>query len=704
MKLNYFKSIALAIPFLAVNVFAFDEFFGNFTRVELFEHIDFTVPNLKIKLSDYDYKTLFLSYQCKKDATPGFLKKNEECYRAPYIDYCYAIERATKKNYLDKSKITDPNDLKLVEDSISRTHQMTYEEFKNIVEKYSSLAIEEILSLPYGLISYPEKYFEARDKAGLVFEIEGEETKEFQKVKFKVGGRSTRFFSKIGYNINIKDENDLYGARNLRLRAVTVDPSFLRDKMAYDLHNRIDLPCISANYVKLYINDVFMGLYLLRDAYKPQWIESYFGEKDTKHLYTCSNQYSDHGNDFFKCINDDDSVQDDQEFKNFLKKLENSKTRKDIEEFFDVKTFIRLQAARYLYGSLDHITGENNNVLYMYHNTVSGKDLWIPLIYDFDMNFGNFQKPNPKRTFEEEIIEVKTNPLYKLLKVDSNSKELIGYMDEIMRSSFNPEVLLERIDQLKNFIDPYVKEDRTPGENGRLPGRFDIGINRSQDLFTYDDFLNNSEFTTLVTHQYENDFTDEHETTTALGLKQWVIERFRFACEHYNIDCSYAKDFLESPYANTYKVDTVLREQHNKGCKGTGYGCCVFKDTIIETIDGSGKWGHEGGEWCLMNFPDGDPAYDENCWALAEGYPCCKNEFTEIIYTSDRTGYSWGKENDDWCGITDLQKERPKRCPISGTYKCCQACDVVYTDDYKWGFENNDWCLTPYHCEGETTH
>ncbi|KAG4091434.1 coth-domain-containing protein [Neocallimastix lanati (nom. inval.)] len=701
MKLNLFKSLAIALPLVAVNlkkIAAEDAFFGNVSRVDLFEHIDFRVPTIRVELTDVDYKNLFWGYECFRDETPGFLKRNEHCFTAPYVDLNYATRRTFyDKEFIKMSAITNSTDLEIVQSTIDQKHNITLQEFESIITTYSNFTLEEIFSLPYKLALPSEKYFEAQDTAKMTFELD-DEVKKFEKVKFKIGGRSTKFFAKLGYNINIKN-GLLYGAKDLRLRPVVVDPSFLRDKLAYDLHNKIELPCISANYARLYINDTFMGLYLLRDAYKAQWVENTFGEKSTKHLYTCSNDYKDKGNDFFKCVNDDEDITEDEDMKIFLKKLENSKDRKDLEEFFDVKSFIRLQAARYLFGSFDHVTGENNNMLYMYHDVSSGRDLWIPLIYDFDMNFGNFRKPSTNRTFDEEIFE-KKNPLYTMLNLNNNSEELISIMDEIMRTSFNPNILLPRIDQLRTFIEPYVKEDRTPGENGLFPGRFNIGVGRAHDSFTYEDFLTNTEFTTIKARRYINDFTDKYEEDTCLGLKQWVIERFKFACSYYKLDCSYADAILNSPYGSGYELKETVRSRKNEGCKGTGYGCCVFKNTIVETVDESGKWGHEGNEWCLVVLEEEEePIYDENCWSLADGYPCCRKETTKIEYVSKSSGKEWGLENGDWCGITDRQRNRQKTCPINESYSCCKKCDVIYTDEYKWGVEGGDWCIIPYSCD-----
>ncbi|OUM63081.1 Non-catalytic module family DOC2, partial [Piromyces sp. E2] len=82
------------------------------------------------------------------------------------------------------------------------------------------------------------------------------------------------------------------------------------------------------------------------------------------------------------------------------------------------------------------------------------------------------------------------------------------------------------------------------------------------------------------------------------------------------------------------------------------------------------------------------------CWATRYGYPCCKNRDTELIYYSKTAGKYYGVENDEWCGITDLQI-----CPSGHLYKCCSDCNVVYTDTEEWGIENDDWCSIPHSCK-----
>lgn len=436
-----------------------------------------------------------------------------------------------------------------------------------------------------------------------------------------------------------------------------------------------------------------MGFYLLRDAFKSHWVERNFGEKGTKHLYSCDHSYGD--NLFFNCVNDDTEVQDD-DWKGFLKQLEKAKTREDLEKFFDVDTYVRWQVSRYLFGSWDHNTHSHNNVVYMLHNEEKHNDLWIPLLYDFDMNFGHRKVANTTKTFEEEVVDP-TNPLYRLIGLNDQSEELRTVMDDIMRKAFNPALLLPRIDQMRTFLEEYVREDRTVGENGFKPGRFDRTARFAEETFDYDAFLENSEFTTITVKQIFGD--ESYSSYNILGLKTWVIERFQFACKTYNLDCSYAKEFLDSPYALEHINTKKTYEDREYGCNGTSYSCCILTTTVI-TTDSSGKWGIEGNQWCLIkeDKSESEKPVSGECWAKAQGYKCCEKASTTSIYTDDQ-GKEWGVEKNEWCGIITDTAANEKQCPQSDKYPCCSGCTVVYTDTTKWGVENGSWCSIPNSCE-----
>jgi len=475
--------------------------------------------------------------------------------------------------------------------------------------------------------------------------------------------------------------------KHLRFRSEVVDPTFMRDKLAYDLHRIIGLNTLTANYCKLYINDIYMGVFLIRDAFKNSWVEMYYGEKDTTHLYKSIDVSEDKDkNPFFNCENEDENITEDPDWDEFLQQLANAKSRKDLEEFFDVEGYIKSQVARYLFGSWDHTTNKQNSYLYRSIDKETGKYKWLYFLYDFDFNFGGKNGAYIEKTFDEEIVD-ETNPLYSLLNINGESQEIRNLMEEFMRKVFNPETLLIRIDQLKAFLDPYVYEDRTPDENGNRPGRFSRMVRRVEDTFNYNDFLTNSEFTTVKTIQHYDDSGSESHHAY-LGLKQWMIERFVYICKTYDLDCSFSEEFLSSPYVKSYKdVDSEIHEERYHGCHGDYHYCCVFSDVVYD--DGT-PYGMENGRYCIVDYSS---KVSGDCFSQALGYPCCSNPNTSVKAT-DKDG-EWGIENNAWCGINDIQK---CKAAIKG-YSCCSQCKVKYTDnDGDWGVENNQWCSIPYTC------
>ncbi|ORX84647.1 hypothetical protein BCR32DRAFT_291187 [Anaeromyces robustus] len=687
------KTLSLAALLInAKQAFAEDDLLSITSRPKLFEMTDFNVPTFKVKINENDYNNLFLVMRCEMDTHPSYLKRNDDCYTAPWVDLNYALKRAYNKNYLDIQAIKNyGKDIDFINSVVEgKAQNITLAEFEDIVNKYSTLTLEEILSQPYNLAPVPSgkpygNNFET-DNASMTFELNGEVT-EVPNIKFSVGGRSSKDNSKLSYNINIKN-GLLFETKNIRLRADSIDPTYIREKLAYDFHKLFELPTINANYARLYINDEFMGFYILRDAIKPKWIQDNFGEKNTKNIYKCHESAVQ----LFKCENDDEKITDNSDFEEFIEKLQNVKSREELEEFFDVKTFIRWQAARYLFGSLDHDKGKNT-VLYMFHN--ENKKIWVPLHYDFDMNFGNYKIPNAKRTFTEEIAN-KSNPLYpiyKLLNLDNNNnEELISIMNDMVTSYYNPFIVFPRIDKIKRFIADYVYEDHTPLEDGHLPGRFAIPRAKGGDFFTYEDFEDNTEFVTIKNTIYVDDISGVTAETIAIGLKHWLIERFKFSCSTYKLNCSYMDSLFNSPYFSEYEVEERSSKYHNGGCKGSGYACCKFNTTTVTTTDYTGKWGIEGLRYCLIDEDaEANKAKEEekmstttkegNCPTLIrKGYPCCTKKTSNVNYIS-KNGDQYGYENNKWCGITTIQ------CPNFGSVRCCEHCKIISSENGHWGIE-----------------
>ncbi|ORX49111.1 coth-domain-containing protein [Hesseltinella vesiculosa] len=108
---------------------------------------------------------------------------------------------------------------------------------------------------------------------------------EFQNLGLELSGRSTRYFTKLSYNINLPKGGKLDGYKKLKLRACGADPSYMREKLAYDMLSSAGRPGSRASYVRLIINDRPIGLFLLIERFDDHWMANEFGAGNKKYKY-----------------------------------------------------------------------------------------------------------------------------------------------------------------------------------------------------------------------------------------------------------------------------------------------------------------------------------------------------------------------------------------------------------------------------------
>lgn len=74
----------------------------------------------------------------------------------------------------------------------------------------------------------------------------------FNNVKIELSGQTSRLFKKLSYSVNIgKDsENLLNGYRKFKLRSCATDPSYLREKMVYDILDAAQVPTAKSSYIR----------------------------------------------------------------------------------------------------------------------------------------------------------------------------------------------------------------------------------------------------------------------------------------------------------------------------------------------------------------------------------------------------------------------------------------------------------------------
>ncbi|KAG4107915.1 hypothetical protein H8356DRAFT_973503 [Neocallimastix lanati (nom. inval.)] len=631
-------------------------FFEGFQRPELFEITELNMPTIRLNIDDEAYNRFQLTYKCMYDTHPLNDIENEDCYSASWNKYNEILESLVTDNIVDTSKLTIEQ-----QDLINNKQEISYDDFKSIITAASSLPMKEIFS-QRNLYAYIPLFEEK--KASLEFTLNGE-TIVKEKVKITVGGKYTQNFEKPQFNVNIKDDS-LYGIKHLRLRSEVIDPSFLRSKLGSDLTTVLGFPSNHATYSKVFLNNDDMGLYLLRDAIKANWVEYNFGVANTTSLYTCDLMYGD--SLFYNCVNEE-TEEKDEDITNFSNQIENAKTVEELDQFFDTDLYIKWQAYKYLTGSWDHVTNQHNQYLY------KDGDKWLDILYDFDSDLGAYKIPVPAQTFSEESLEMDF-PIYKLIGLNDNHPKLVEYIKEMVTTYFNPVKVFPHIDELVEYLYPYVVEDRTPEDDPTArPGHYLRSDHKIENGFTADDFLKNSEFTNIFLNKYYTE--TNYDVDEIFGVKRWIIERFRFVCTLYSIDCSFASEYLEGgsfEIPNTESTDVVL-EEHKEGCSSSGYICCRTTDCEVVSSDEAGDWCMEGNLWCLIsknrlmdkkiaeeNSSAANPSTnDGECWSLAEGYPCCQH--ATKVENIDEQGRKWSVENDDWCGI--IEQEVPQSAAVS---------------------------------------
>jgi len=531
--------------------------------------------------------------------------------------------------------------------------------------------------------------------ATMIVNINGTQ-KSFDKVTFKIGGSSSRSYARQAFNLKIRGKDDLYGRKQFRIRSDAREATYLRSKLACDMHNRLGLTSISANYITLYVNNEYWGFYVLMDSPKLTWAEIEYGDKDSTHLYKCKSGGLALSSNNSNCENENEEVTDQTDWRNFISSLDRANSASEADNIFEVDQFLYEMAYEYLVGSWDHYlnTGHNFSV-YKKPDNYGGK--WIMIHYDFDGDFGQdvcavefagsvkADKDYPSWSFDDWCTK-NTHLLEILIQKDRTRFNKV--MKRFVEEAFNPDVLFPRIDELKDFIRPYVKRDKTPDSNGKKPGMLNEKVNND---YTMEQWDANSEFTNLGVSS----------SSSAYGLKYWILNRYRKVCKDFSIDCNREYLDLNYYYDIDRSVEGPINTQFMMG--GFGFGGGQQQNNTPRTTQSQppkpANYTPTTRRTTTTTRRTTTTSYTSNktnCVAASLGYPCCSSWNTEVFY-QDENG-DWGVENDDWCGITKASV--PQCWSEKLGFPCCNSCiPVVYSDeDGNWGVENDDWCGLATYC------
>ncbi len=312
-------------------------------------------------------------------------------------------------------------------------------------------------------------------------------------VKFK--GNSS--YNNPGIKKSLKIGMDQYtagqghdGLTKFNLNNNFKDPSFMREKLMCDFANQMGMPCPRATYSRVYLNNVYWGLYNIIEEADKTFLKDRFADKkgnqfkgdpsgDLKWLgSTVSNYYTKYE------LKTNNTANNWSDLVHLIDKINNTSTASfhdSLESVMETSSVLRGWALTNMFADLDAYLGSGHNY-YVYDDSITNKFHYI--LWDVNEAFGNFNMGMSTTTIQNLsmfwISSPATNrPLYNKMLANATYKTALVNEFCTMMNYFNNALLDPKIDSLKNLIMTDVQND-------------------TNKFYTYNDFLNNINSTVVV--------------------------------------------------------------------------------------------------------------------------------------------------------------------------------------------------------------
>ncbi len=297
-------------------------------------------------------------------------------------------------------------------------------------------------------------------------------------VRFK--GNSS-YMSYNGYKKSFKldiDEfvvgQEISGLDKLNLNNCFLDPSFVREKCAYELCAAAGLPTERTNYAALYINGSYWGLYLLVEQYDQEFIESRFGTSEEGNLwkgephgtleYLGPNESSYYNSYELKTNEEENDWSGLVELTDKLNNTPLSTLPDSLHNILDVNSALAMIAIENLTVNLDSYIGRCVNY-YFYHRELDNRFVFAK--WDQNEAWGVFNMWNLSLTQLKQLSPFWTNPSYnedrplaeRLWQIDAYEDLYLGHLKKLMAGAAEPNTLIARMEELRDLIRPSVYAD-----------------------------------------------------------------------------------------------------------------------------------------------------------------------------------------------------------------------------------------------------
>jgi spore coat protein CotH len=270
--------------------------------------------------------------------------------------------------------------------------------------------------------------------------------------------------------------------KSLKLSNVFRDPSFLREVLSYEIAGKY-MPAPRANYVKLYVNDKYLGLYNNSESVDKRFLKENFGYKKGT-LIKCDPTW--HATEIEQCPKGDKAslmylgedslcyynlyeMKSDYGWNELIKltKVLN-KDIENIESILNVDQILWMHAFNNVLVNLDSYTGRLCHNYYLYRDSFG---VFHPILWDMNLSFGGFRYDGLGSALSNEKMQ-KLSPFihYKnqndkrplitnLLKNSLYRKIYVAHLKTILEENFSNGEYLKRAQMIQDMIVDFVEED-----------------------------------------------------------------------------------------------------------------------------------------------------------------------------------------------------------------------------------------------------
>ena len=256
----------------------------------------------------------------------------------------------------------------------------------------------DILIEPDALeLIYEDIFSDFEHPATFIFSV-GIEKDTIENIGFRLRGNFSRGNAKKNFKVSFNTYTQggkFEGLEKMNLNANVNDPTFIRSKLNFDLLRMLELPASRTNFVELYINNDYYGIYTNTEHYDEEYADLVFRNKEGN-LYKCSWPAT------LEYISDDPTaydfgayelrtnheLNDRTDLANFIDVLNNTPSGDfecELEKVFNIQDYLKYAALEVMTGHWDGYIYNKNNY-YLYFNKRTGLFEYIP--YDLDNTFG----------------------------------------------------------------------------------------------------------------------------------------------------------------------------------------------------------------------------------------------------------------------------------------------------------------------------